>query len=128
MRRVMAQGVFDILHPGHLHYLEESRALGDELVVIVARDSNTDKQLHFGEEERLELVSALGVVDKAVLGSEDDIYSTVEKIDPDVITLGYDQDHSEDEVKNLAENATGHGVKVERISSRGDYSSRNIRG
>ena len=127
MIKVMAQGVFDILHPGHLHYLEKSKSIGDELVVVVARDSNVDKNLHFDEEERRELVSAIGVVDKALLGAEKDIYSTVRKVDPDAITIGYDQNHSEEDVKKLAEKATGHGVEVQRISGKGDYSSSNIR-
>lgn len=129
MTKVMAQGVFDILHPGHLHYFRESKDLGDELVVVIARDSRVKekKGLHFDEEERREMVEALKPVDKAILGSEGDIYSTVKEIDPDVITLGYDQKHDEEEVKEMAEDATEHEVKVERISGLEDYSSSNIR-
>ncbi len=127
MKTVMAQGVFDILHPGHLHYFQESKKKGDKLVVIIARDSRIDKDLYFGEEERREMVEALEVIDKAVLGSEGDIYSTVEEVDPDIITLGYDQKHDEEEVKEMAEKATGHEVAVERISQRKEYSSSNIR-
>lgn len=129
MTKVMAQGVFDILHPGHLHYFRESKELGDELIVVIARDSRVKekKGLYFDEEERREMVEALNPVDKAVLGSEGDIYSTVKEIDPDIITLGYDQKHDEKEVKDMAEDATGHEVKVERISGLEDYSSSNIR-
>lgn len=127
--RVMAQGTFDILHPGHLHYLRESKKMGDELLVVIARDSRVGekKDLHFSEEERREMVEALEVVDQAILGSEGDIYSTVEKVDPDVITLGYDQDHSEMEVREMAERATGHSVEVERIGELEGYSSSKIR-
>lgn len=129
MKKVMAQGVFDILHPGHLHYFRESKDLGDELVVIIARDSRVKekKGLYFNEDERREMVESLKPVDKALLGSEGDIYSTVREIDPDVITLGYDQKHDEEEVREMAENATGHEVKVERISGLENYSSSNIR-
>lgn len=127
MRTVMGQGVFDILHPGHLHYFRESKEKGDKLVVVIARDSRIDKEPYFDEEERKEMVEALEDVDKAVLGSENDIYSTVEEIDPDIITLGYDQSHDEDQVKNMAEEATGHNVEVARISQLQDYSSSNIR-
>lgn len=129
MKTVMAQGTFDILHPGHIHYLEKSKNLGDRLVVVIARDSRVaeKKDTYFSEDERREMVDALEAVDKAVLGSEGDIYSTVQEIDPDVITLGYDQDHSEEEVKKMAEDATGHEVEVERIEGKGDYSSSNIR-
>ena len=129
MKRVMAQGVFDILHPGHLHYLKESKKLGDELVITIARDSRVKekKGLYFDENDRREMVESLKPVDRAILGSEGDIYSTVKEIDPDIITLGYDQKHDEQEVKEMAEDATGHEVKVERISGLEDYSSSNIR-
>lgn len=128
MTKVMAQGTFDILHPGHLHYLQKSAELGEKLVVVIARDSRVeDKGLHFDEEERREMINALKPVDKAILGSEGDIYSTVQQVDPDTITLGYDQKHDEEEVKEMAEKATGHEVKVERISGLEDYSSSNIR-
>lgn len=129
MKTVMAQGTFDIIHPGHIHYLRESAELGDELVVVVARDSRVGqhKDLVFDEDERREMLEALEVVDRAVLGSEGDIYATVSDVDPDVITLGYDQSHSEDEVKEMAEKATGHRVEVKRITGKEDYSSSKIK-
>ncbi|MFB6191338.1 MAG: adenylyltransferase/cytidyltransferase family protein [Candidatus Nanohaloarchaea archaeon] len=128
MKTVMAQGTFDVLHAGHLHYLRKSADLGDELVVVVARDSRVDKErLAFEEEERRELLEALETVDRAVLGSEGDIYATVEQLDPDVITLGYDQEHDEKEVKELAEDATGHEVEVVRIGEKKGYSSSDIK-
>ena len=70
MTRVLATGTFDILHPGHLLYLEESRALGDELVVVVARDVNVKHKPKpiIPEEQRLIMVAALKIVDLAVLG------------------------------------------------------------
>lgn len=125
----MAQGTFDVLHPGHLHYFRKSKNLGDELVVVIARDSRVKnrKNLCFSEDERREMVEALKPVDKAVLGSEGDIYETVREIDPDVITLGYDQDHDEEDVKEMAEQATGHQVKVTRISGKEGYSSSDIK-
>lgn len=129
MKTVMAQGVFDILHPGHLHYFRESKKLGDKLVVIIARDSRVKekKGLYFDENDRKEMVEALKPVDKAILGSEGDIYSTVKKVDPEIITLGYDQKHEEEKVREMAEKATGHEVNVERISGLEDYSSTKIR-
>lgn len=125
----MAQGTFDVLHPGHLHYFRKSAELGDELVVVIARDSrvNDRKNLVFSEEERREMVEALEVVDRAVLGTEGDIYETVREIDPDVITLGYDQEHDEEKVKEMAEKATGHNVEVSRISDKKGYSSSKIK-
>ena len=95
MVRVLATGVFDIIHLGHLHYLEESRKLGDELVVIVATDNTVRKRKHepiTPEAMRLELVQGLKPVDRAVLGKDDaDIYEIVVEIEPDIITIGFDQ-------------------------------------
>lgn len=93
MTRVMATGTFDILHPGHLLYLEESRALGDELVVVVARDANVKHKPKpiIPEEQRLMMVAALKIVDFAVLGHETDLIIPVGQLEPDIITLGYDQ-------------------------------------
>lgn len=125
----MAQGTFDIIHPGHIHYLEESKEKGDKLYVVMARDSRIKdrKEIFFDEKERKKIVGSLKVVDKAVLGSEDNIYSTVKTINPDIITLGNDQDHTESEVKEMAEEATGHKVEVVRISELEGYSSSEIK-
>ena len=46
MVRVMAVGVFDLLHAGHLHYVEQAKSLGDELIVVVAHDDTVRKQKH----------------------------------------------------------------------------------
>jgi len=95
MVRVLATGTFEILHPGHLLYLEEAKKLGDELFVIVARDVNVKKRKRtpiIREEQRLKMISALKVVDKAMLGSEKDMYEPLYSIKPDVIAIGYDQD------------------------------------
>ena len=102
LRVVMTGGVFDILHVGHLATLEAARALGDVLVVVVARDETVlrlkgRKPLN-GEEDRLRLVSALKMVDIALLGDPEDPYKTVELIRPDIIALGYDQKHDEGEI------------------------------
>ena len=96
---MLAGGVFDIIHPGHIHTLNAAKALGDVLVVAVATDKTTKKMkkrppLH-SQELRCELVSSLSMVDKAVVGHEDDIFETVKEIKPDIIVLGYDQIHQE---------------------------------
>jgi len=120
MVRVMAQGKFDILHPGHVHYLTESAALGDELYVVVARDDRVRDRtdLYMDEESRRLVVEALGVVDVAVLGSEGSVFDSVERIQPDVITIGFDQDW---DVEDLREQLAEHGfpdVEVVRIGPR----------
>lgn len=118
MTRVMATGVFDILHLGHIHFLRESKKLGDELYVVVARDSTAGKRGKipvFNETARLQMLSELKLVDHAVLGHEGDIYSTVEEIRPDIITLGYDQFFDADEIRAKC-TELGMNVRVERIS------------
>lgn len=102
MTRVLATGVFDILHAGHLHYLNEARKLGDELVVVVATDSTVRRKKHepvTPETMRLEIINALKPVDHAYLGHEGDIFDIVREIRPDIIALGYDQKFSENELE-----------------------------
>ncbi len=92
--RIMAAGVFDLLHIGHLHYLQEAKEMGDELVVVVATDETVKKQKHdpiIPQEMRRELVEGLKPVDRAIVGYEEDPLKIVEEIDPDIIALGYDQ-------------------------------------
>ena len=96
---VLAGGVFDIIHPGHIHTLNAAKALGDVLVVAIATDRTAEKMkkrppLH-NQELRRELVSCLTMVDRAVVGHENDIFETVKEIKPDIIVLGYDQTHQE---------------------------------
>mgnify|MGYP001156811942 FL=1 len=96
---VLAGGVFDIIHPGHIHTLNAAKALGGILVVAIATDKTAKKMkkrppLH-DQELRCELVSCLSMVDKAVVGHEDDIFQTVKEIKPNIIVLGYDQIHQE---------------------------------
>lgn len=117
MVRVLATGTFEILHPGHLLYLEEAKKLGDELFVIVGRDVTVRKRKRtpiIPEEQRLKMVSALKMVDKAMLGSEKDIYEPLYTIKPDIIALGYDQDFDEEKLaRELRER--GFNSKVIRI-------------
>jgi FAD synthetase len=91
--RIVATGTFDILHPGHLFYLEESKKLGDELFVIVARDANVKHKPHpiIPEDQRLAMVAALKPVDHAMLGDPTDMFLPIEKIRPDIITIGFNQ-------------------------------------
>ncbi|QLH75747.1 MAG: FAD synthase [Methanomassiliicoccales archaeon] len=115
MKRVMASGVFDILHSGHLHYLEEAKALGDELVVVVATDATVRKRKHepiMPEKMRLDLVRGLKPVDKAVLGKEGDMLDIVLEIRPDIIAIGYDQNFDEDRIKKELEM---RGLKTEVV-------------
>jgi FAD synthetase len=98
-KRVLAAGKFDILHLGHLAYLEQAKELAGEdgeLVVVIALDSTIKQERGappvFPQEQRKRLVEALGMVDRAVLGLETTDHSDiVSEIKPDIIALGYDQ-------------------------------------
>ena len=96
---MLAGGVFDIIHPGHIHTLTAAKALGDVLVVAIATDKTAQKMkkmqpLH-DQELRCELVNSLSMVDEAIIGHEENIFETVKEIKPDIIALGYDQIHQE---------------------------------
>ncbi len=118
MVRVMATGVFDIIHLGHLHYLEESKKLGDELVVVVATDETVRKRKHepiTPQKMRCELVASLKPVDKAIVGKETgDMFDIVREVRPDIITVGYDQPFEPEALENeLAKR--GLKIKVVRL-------------
>ncbi len=100
--RVMATGVFDLLHPGHLYFLSEARKLGYELVVVVARDQTARRLKHepyVPEHLRREMVEGLKPVDRAILGSTTDIYETVVRERPQIFALGFNQFWNEAEVQ-----------------------------
>ena len=101
MKKIVATGTFDILHPGHVHYLEQSRALGDELHVIVARDKNVMHKPKpvIPEEQRLRMVEELKPVDYARLGDKEDMFRPILEIRPDIITLGFNQHFDSEELK-----------------------------
>lgn len=118
MVRVMATGIFDILHLGHLHFFQEAKKLGDELVVVVATDSTARRNKHLPittEDMRVELIGALRVVDRAVLGHEGDPFEIVKSLQPDVIVLGFNQHHDEKKLlKELKKRGMDH-VLVKRL-------------
>ena len=118
----MASGVFDLLHLGHVKFLEEAKKAGGknaELLVIVARDSTVQRMKGrkpiMPEDQRRALVESLRVVDEAVLGLEDfDIGDVIDRVKPDVIALGYDQSEMEAQVREYI-NKRGLHVRIARL-------------
>jgi len=119
MTRTIAQGTFDILHPGHVHYLQEAAALGDELHVIIARRGNVTHKAKplLADRQRRDMVAALEVVDEAHLGHREDIFVPIERIDPDYVVLGHDQHHDEDAIQRALDDR-GLDCEVRRASAR----------
>ncbi len=123
---VLASGTFDLLHLGHVKYLEEAKKAGGvnaKLIVIVARDKTVEKRKGrkpvMPEDERKTLVESLKVVDKAILGHEDfDMVEVIEEIKPDVIAVGYDQTGIEEQVRKAVAKK-GLPIQVVRIGKYG---------
>lgn len=97
MKKVLAFGTFDHLHPGHLYFLKQAKKWGDFLSVIVARDENVKKIKgkwpENSEKKRYKTIKKLDFVNEVFLGEEnlDNKYNIIKKIKPDIIALGYDQ-------------------------------------
>ena len=117
---VLASGVFDLLHLGHVKFLEEAKKAGGknaELIVIIARDSTVEKNKGrkpiMSENQRRVLVESLKVVDESVLGFEKfDLGDVIERVKPDAIALGYDQADME---KGVQEYVDKHRLNVKVI-------------
>lgn len=136
-KTVLAAGVFDLLHYGHLRFLEEAKKAGGRgarLIVVVARDKTVEERKGakpvLPEEQRRILVEALKPVDEAVLGFEDfNIHEVLKIIRPDVVAVGYDQDDIYEEVKRLIdeEGFRAQLVRIGRFGDKGLGSSSDIK-
>ena len=124
---MLASGVFDLLHLGHVRFLEDAKKAGGKnakLIVIIARDSTVEKMKGrkpiMSEDQRCALVESLKVVDEAVLGVEHfDIGEVIKQIKPDVIALGYDQAEMENQVKQYVK-AHKLPIRIVRIGKFGE--------
>jgi len=121
----MAVGVFYLLHAGHLHYLEQAKLLGSELIVVVAHDDTVRTRKHepvTSHDLRARMVEGLKPVDEAIVGNPPatPIYDILEKVSPDIIALGYDQKHSIDSVKDGLSSRGYTDVKVTRVEGLSD--------
>jgi len=127
-KTVMANGCFDILHAGHVRYLEAARREGDLLVVAINSDSSTRKLKGQGrpilkELDRAELVAALGAVDYVLVFEEPDVRSLLRELRPDVHAKGTDYT-----VENVPERdeASRLGIRVAIVGDPKDHSTRSL--
>ncbi|NJE25811.1 FAD synthase [Thermococcus sp. MV5] len=123
--RVVTGGVFDILHVGHIHFLQHAKELGDELIVIVAHDKTVEERKGRAPinsmYERAEVLKALKMVDDVVIGEPDCIsFELVKKLNPDIIALGPDQNF---DINVLKEELKKNGINAEVIRIPYSYKS-----
>ncbi len=126
--KVLAAGTFNLLHRGHVPFLDAATRLGDDLVVVVATDrmvSGTKGYLTLPARERATLVGSLRCVDKARIGNEGDILRVLEEERPDIIALGYDQQLDPARIKKRCA-AIGLRCRVVRLPRFGKWSSRAL--
>lgn len=96
MKRVLVFGAFDPLHEGHKDMLRQARALGDYVLVVVARDANVrrlkNREPRVAEDVRWEAVAAAQLADEVMLGMEaQDRYQLLADLEFDILAMGYDQ-------------------------------------
>ena len=115
MTKVLAGGCFNKLHEGHIQFLKEAKALGDELVVVLANDSHNQKDYAVPAEQRKQNVEKLGIATKVLIGDPDQFVGVVLREKPQVIALGYDQELPEDVLKELM-NLKAKIVKLRKYS------------
>jgi FAD synthetase len=127
MTTVLAAGVFDLLHYGHIRYLEEAKKLGGDksrLVVIVARDE-TVRRLKgsdpiIPEDQRRAVIEALKVVDEALLGFQDlDLDRVIQQVKPDIVVVGHDQKAIQSQVEKIKK-ARELKITIRQVSQFGE--------
>ena len=127
-RKVLCGGRFNIIHPGHMHFLRKAKELGDELVVVVAADRTVKKdgkKLLLRRDDRAGLVEGISLVDRVIKGEFRGAEDVIRREKPDVIALGYDQD-----IKKFRKIVERLGIScgIKRIPLLEGYSTESITG
>jgi len=115
---VFTNGVFDLLHPGHVRYLQEARALGDLLIVGLNSDASVrgikgpDRPIN-PERERAEVLLALACVDGVVIFEEETPHAIISTIQPDVLVKGADWGPDDIVGRDVVEARGGRVVRID---------------
>ena len=125
---VFTNGVFDLIHPGHVRYLQAARSLGDALMVGVNADESVRRNKGEGrpvtpERERAELIAALACVDAVTVFEEDTPAEVIRAIQPDVLVKG--ADWAADQIVGR-DTVEAHGGRVVRVAVEEGYSTTAI--
>lgn len=125
---VFTNGVFDIIHRGHVEYLTEARSLGDVLIVGLNSDSSVkmikgEKRPIVNEDNRAYVLANLKPVDYVVIFTDDTPYNLIAAIKPDILVKG--ADWSEDKIVG-ADIVKANGGEIKRIKFVENNSSTNI--
>jgi D-beta-D-heptose 7-phosphate kinase/D-beta-D-heptose 1-phosphate adenosyltransferase len=126
---VFTNGVFDILHPGHIRYLRDARALGDLLIVGINSDRSVKALAKAPnrpinpEAERVEVLSALASVDAVVIFDEDTPHAIISALQPDILVKGADWGENAIVGRDIVE---ARGGRVARIALAEGYSTTKI--
>ena len=122
-RVVFTNGVFDLLHAGHVDLLQRARALGDALVVGINTDASTrrlkgERRPLMPEQDRARVLSALRAVDAVVLFDEDTPEDLVRRMEPDILVKGADYEENAIVGKDLVEARGGSVVRIPLVEGR----------
>jgi len=116
MKKILTFGTFDLFHKGHVDYLEQAFRLGEDVSVCIARDVTVEivkgKLPEWNQQKRLEKVQSHFLNFSCFLGGENNYMKVIEKVKPDVIALGYDQNSFVDELKKYM---SDENLKIEVI-------------
>ncbi len=120
-KTVLVFGTFDQIHPGHIHFLNEAKKLGNLTVSVASDESVISRKINKPSNNtlaRAKAVVALGIANKIITGDKS-LYnwSVIKKINPDIIAIGYDQKELEKALKE-AKKKFGFTFQIKKISSK----------
>ena len=131
MKKVLCGGVFDVLHEGHVKFLEEAKAHGDWLVVVVASDETSAARKRIpvnSQAVRVANLEKIGGADEVIAGGSGDFMEVVDKVKPDTCVFGHDQDKLMEELRAALEARGISIVKLETTYKRGECSTTRMIG
>lgn len=124
MTTVLTGGKFNRIHEGHLFLLKKAKKLGDRLVVVLAHDSHNKREYALPAEDRKKQLEETGIPDDVVTGDPSDYSKVIEKYEPDIIVLGYDQELPEGIVEKIK--AIGKNIKIVKLGQHENHKTRDL--